>query len=349
MNLLVVNLLLVVVEALLLLREGNRKSKKIFMLAVFMQTFVLHAFCDPFSVPDLPVYVESYHLYDENTLRYSLSVGFVGFKMEPGWVVFCKILSFFSSKYVILMITTSILIVYSYCSNIYKHSPYLFLSVFLWLCINYNQSLFVLRQHTAMALCLLSIGFIVRRELWKFIAIMAVAISFHYTASVFLLLYVVYGLKVNRKTVFWGIIALLVVFALRSAIFGILFSKGWYGTYEEGEGANYVGVIISCFVLFLFLFSRSGNLVNMGTYEKLFFLMTCMSVCLAIVGLGFSPTGRLNRYFQMSYVFLVPMSIKRFRGFSIRLLITCVVITFWGFLFYREIILDYYTNYRLLL
>lgn len=350
MNLLYINIFLLLLEGLILPKKGY--GKKLFLFIAFFQCFILHAFIDPFSVNDLDGYYMTFTSFAKNTLKESILVGYVGVKMEPGWIVLCKSLSYLSSNPRILLVFTSIIIVGSYFRTAYKYSSIVWLSLYIFLCSTFDQSLFVLRQHSAMALCLLSIPFIINRDLVKYILLLAVAVSFHSTALVFLPIYFVYNISLGKKYWIWMIVGAIVGSYLISGLFEWGFHNLWYSSYEDttAEGmaaSNLTGFFIILSALLLYIFSIGGDVKNIKGAEKVFFLMLSIGALLSLVGAGFSPTNRLLRYFEIAYIYLIPNSIMKFRNSFIRDIIILGVMVMYLMLFMSPSNLLYIGRYRL--
>lgn len=347
MDILIGNIVLLLVEGFMV-QKSIKGSRKFYCIIIFIQLFFLHAFLDPFKMVDLPGYIDTFEKISANSLTYSLSVGYVGVKLEMGWIIFCKLLSYVSDNYHILLIATSLIIVGSYCRTIYKYSPIVWLSAFVYVCTLYCQSLYVLRQHMAMAVCLFSISFIVKHQWLKSIFLYLLAISLHKTALIFGLVFILYNFKIDRKFLFWYVIATLIVGGISTILFNWLFEHTWYNSYSEKEGSNYTMFLISLCVLLLYCSSISWKTASVSSYEKFFLIMGLLALSCSIVGAGFSPTNRLVKYFTLSSVFLVPMGINRLKEPWIKVLATIAVLTFFLLFFFAPSNINYIEDYTLL-
>lgn len=348
MNILTINIFLVLIESLLFFPDCKQENKKIFFTLVFLQLFILHAFLNPFTMPDLPGYVETFELFSKNSLDYSLFVGYAGVKMEVGWIFLCKILSILTDHYIILLLTTSLVIVGAHCYTIYKFSTYTWLSLFIFLCTNYNQSLFVLRQHTAMALCLLSLIFVLKNNLKLFLLVIFLAVSLHTTALIFLPVYFLYNRRITIKSLIGIILAAVIIKIFSASIFNWFFANTWYNSYLEKEGSNYTGFFIMLCSFTLFVFAHKGKLHDISPVEKLFFVMALIGLCLSFIGVGFSPTNRLLRYYNMGTAILIPLSIRHFGDIRIRILLIAAVLFFFALLCFSESNQFYVKDYELI-
>lgn len=351
MNILIFNIIFSIVESILFFSAKKKRAidRFIYCILIFIQCFILHAFLNPFTMEDLPGYIETFELFSKNSLEHSIFIGYAGVKMEIGWTILCKLLSLISNNYRILLIFTSLIMVGSYVYSIKKYSPIIWLAVLIYLCTVYDQSLFVLRQHTAMAICLLSIPSIAKRDLKVFLLFYILAISIHMTAIVFGVVYPLAGMKLNRR--FWIILLLItIILTITSSVFfNWFFANTWYNSYEDKEGSNYTGFLIALSTLLLYLYSINWNTNSIQIVEKCFLSLAIIAVVISFIGAGFSPTNRLIKYFTISSIFLIPISISNLKHPSNKCLITCIVVCLYTILFFSRSNLHYIENYQLFL
>ena len=348
MKLLTFNLILIVIEWIIIKGLRIKKAPKVFCVLAFIQLFIFHAFLDPDKMYDLPGYLETFDSIRENTLIYSLVTGYVGVKMEPGWIILCKILSFISSNNLIIIHFSSLIIVGLYCLIIHRYSAIAWLSVFLFLCTTYGQSLFVLRQHTAIALCLASIPYVINRNLFKFVLLVILATSIHMTAVVFLPVYFVYSIKMEKSFYFKLLLLAFLGWALSATVFTWFFANSWYNSYIDEEGSNLTNFAIMGVSLLFYLFASKWKIKDLQGAEKCFFIMCSLGVVLSLVGAGFSPTNRLIKYFYISMLFLIPFGVKKIKDPSIKIISVVIIMAAFLLLFYSAGSVEYLKNYTLL-
>lgn len=349
MEILLFNIILSFCEAVIILGivKPVKFGRRLYCWIILLQCFVLHAFIDPDKMVDLPNYISTFNLFSENTLEQSIIIGYSGVKMEIGWILLCKILSLIYNNYIVLLIFTSMIIVSSYILSIYRYSPIIWLSVFLYLCSIFDQSLYVLRQHTAMAICLLSIPSVINRHLTTFLIILIFAILIHSSALIFFIIYPIFCIKFNK--IFWlkFLFLTLIVSILSSYIFDWFFTNTWYDSYSDKEGSNFTGFFIALCTLLLFLYANNGDTISISKVEKCFLGMAVIAVFISFIGVGFSPTNRLDKYFTISSIFLIPISLKRIKDKSIKYIISIFVVIFYLLLFFSPSNINYIDNYRI--
>lgn len=350
MTTLVLNIVLITLLAFIINATSLRAEQKgkLFLGIAFCQLFIIHAFLDPDVMQDLPGYYETYQTFGENPLRESILVGYVGVKMEPGWIVLCKLLYYISHNPRLLLLVTSFVMVGAYCKSISKYSCIPWLSILIYLCTTFDQSLFVLRQHSAIALSLLSIPYILNREFKKYILIMLLAVSIHSTAIIFFPMYFVYAIKLKNYWFFFITVSILgIVFS--STVFPWLFSHTWYNGYDDRAGSNYTVFFITLCSLVLYLVSIRFRIESLTGVDKYFFLLISMAVLLCLCGVGFSPTNRLVKYFSVASIFVIPRAIIHFKGTTTKALIIIFVVFFHLLLFFAPSNTEYIQDFKLVL
>lgn len=283
------------------------KRVKYLLLIVAIQIFVIYCFRDYDSLPDLPGYVMGY----EHVRNYGYDVQWsTGMRItEPGWICLNILLSNLCSNPWMLLAFTGGIILFGHFKTYLRYSGIPWLSVYLFLCTMFCQSLYVLRQHIAIALCLLAIPYIVKRKIWPFLCIIILATSIHTTAIVFLISYWIYPLRVGMKFVMLCICIGIVMHAfLLNSFVDIIGSSNIYASYAEGEKTNATAFLISLCVIVLAMYSIP--LKKMQNELKLFFILSCIATCINIGGMGISITGRLNMYFTVFSILLIPNAIN---------------------------------------
>ena len=349
MTILVVNIVLIVIEAFVInaIPSEEYRRQRLFIGVAFCQLFVIHAFLDPEVMQDLPGYYESYQTFGENSLQESILVGYVGVKMEPGWIVLCKALFHISSNPRLLLIVTSLLMVYGYCKTILRYSLLPWLSFVIYLCTTFDQSLFVLRQHSAMAITLLSIPFILNRDLLKFSLMMVVALLIHSSAVIFIPMYFLYSINLKH---YWKILITAAIVGVIAAgtLFPWFFSHSWYDGYEDREGSNYTLFFISFSSLILYLVSIKYKITTLDGADKYFLLLNSLAVLLCFCGVGFSPTNRLVKYFSVASIILIPRAMSHFEDKLTKTIIAIVVVLFHFLLFLSPSNTEFVSDYRLI-
>jgi len=302
------------------LKTEFKKENKIFLLLIvmFIQLLFLYVFNDYKIFPDTLDYLRAFD--------YSLQVGWCDvykiqhfapeIKLDLGWCYYTKALSFLCSYDRILLFATGIIIIISYFVLIKRYSLIPWLSILLFISTVFYDSLFVLRQNLAVAICLFSIPYIRQRKIFQFSALIFLAFSMHQTAIIFVLLYLLYPLKIDKKF-FFIVVSLGILFYM-----GFHFALNFAATHLIGfeiynedifEGSNNTLLILSLSVL-LFVLICYYPFFEINEYDRLLFHMYALFFMIELSRIGLPGTiGRLNLYFYPAVVLLLPNAIKRIK------------------------------------
>lgn len=273
---------------------------------------------------------------------------------EPGWMLLNWIfrpVGFFG-------MTLALALFYSITVYrlIKKHIPYQYywLAVFL---VVFNPE-FVLvhstamRQTVAILIFLLSIKFIIRKEIIPFILCILLAGTFHYSSLIILI--VSPFLFVNRKvSLVYGSILFSIYFIffafgpIISPYFGKLVSlfSERYETYSEKGTANSgLGFLLYSFLFLLTLFLDKIQDKKIA----LFFKLAIVYFMLMPFKLIIEMTSRMGMYFSPTLIIVYPFiskSLKVYKGIFLPILILFTIYQFFQF-FYSDTYMKYFMEYH---
>lgn len=288
----------------------SRKQQERYLIVAFTVLVIVHIFKDPYSLHDLAFYIDGFEEVSNHDFSYIFNGKVRSLKAEEGWLVLCKVLSLIWSNYFILFLVVSTIIVFAYYYTTKKYSPIYWLSVILFLTGTYIQSLYILRQHLAIAITLFTIPLIINKKLISYLFILALAFSIHHTAIIFLPIYFIY----NGKAVFkWiAVIILLGSFFVvgqlldYTSLFLESTSISGYESYLESEAQTNWKMGAYLAALFLFrIYVMRKNCLNEGI-DLLLTVLLFMATLVGIIGIGLSFTSRLNMYFSATTFLSIP-------------------------------------------
>lgn len=171
---------------LLMLFKGGKSKYEVYLLLVLPILIYVHSFLDPNTIVDLPIYRESFadvrltNVFNPVDLEIYRSFH----KEEFGFILLLKLVGLFTHDFNVFLCLYSCLLLGVYSYVILKLSPNVCLSILFLMVIVFDQSIFVLRQHLSVAFVLLTIPSIIERKIWRFTAIMTIAILFHKSSLV---------------------------------------------------------------------------------------------------------------------------------------------------------------------
>ncbi|MBR5665880.1 MAG: EpsG family protein [Bacteroidales bacterium] len=328
MNPLLVNFIICTVTAALLQVSplSQRIKERIFIFISFVLLLLFHAFVDPSSMPDLPTYYDTFN--ELSQMSWMECIHLHNHYMELGYRLFMKTVSLFSSSFTVFLFVYSIILLLVYYHIVKKYSPLVILSVLMFLLTSYNQSLFVIRQHLAIAICLASIPFIINGKLIGFLISSMIAVSMHKTAIVFVPIYFLYRMDAKKMVWILSIVFLLMIGYFGAILRGVAHGLG-YDTYvemERFEGLNYVSFLMAISFLLLYVLSLRKHVFEPGI-NRLVLIALSISTMLSLFGIGFS-IGRLGIYFSIFSVLSFPISLSYIHSRFLKFGIVVVVLAF---------------------
>ncbi len=312
MQFLIINIVIVIIFGGIIYSTSLRTAtkNKLFLVLSFFQLLYVHSMVEINSVPDLWAYKDYFASTRYLSFSQSFVRGIVDSKIEVGYIVFFRIIGYFTSEFRVFLITYSFILLILYYNVIRKESPYVFCSVLLLLVIPFNQSLFVIRQHLAAAIMIASFPLVKDRKLVKFLLLNSLAALMHNSAIIFVLVYFIYGIKGKKTKTTLISIAVVMIFLFITIAGYVGRMIGKYQTYlDNDEGQNITGVFISAALLFSTLVIMKEKVWKEGI-NRFSFVLIYIYFILCVGGLGFDPTGRLTVYFFTGVIFIIPISMS---------------------------------------
>lgn len=252
--------------------------------------------------------------------------------MEPGFCLFTSINKTIISSYTWHLFLMAIMAIVLVGKTILKYSVFPFMSLLVW----YSMSLaniFPVRQTIAIALLIYSTKYIIERKKWCFVAILCLAMSFHYSAIIFGMAYYIFHKKITRSfliitlliTIVGGIIG-------GSQISNILYKLGGpliqskleyymetnsdnnFGSAYSAQEILFRGIINRSFLFFIpLLFLENRRKVD--SILNGFFNLYYWGFILFVLFVPLSPAlGRIvayydySQFFIVSYIFTIPFN-----------------------------------------
>ena len=233
---------------------------------------------------------------------------------ERGYIIFNKLLGYISDDPQILLFVCALISIGLVSVVIYNNSDYPLMSMVIYLglpCFYIGFS--GLRQAIAIAITMLSFEFIRRRKLLLFVAIIALAATFHSSAWTMLIAYPLYRVRLKGALSLTSVLLPLAVFAFRSPLFAIFSRLFKDDAKPDNNGALTLFLVFWAVYLFAVLFEHREDGEELGLRNL--YLMACL--CQAFGGI-YQTAIRVGYYFMIYLVLLLPRIIrnedKRTRG-----------------------------------
>lgn len=281
------------------------KQKKLFLLfSGIGLVFVMGArFADPTMDGDLNNYVRMYQKITMTPWNQVL----LNTDIEPGYLLLNKICSVVFPWAQSIVFIEAFICVYFTFRFIYLNSNDVYLAVLMYL----SQGLFIFeltgfRQSIAISLCLFSIEFIMKRKIFCFIGLVALACSFHSTAIVFLPMYFIANLRPSLKnTLLYGIGYYIVLKIIPNLLlWGSNLTGSDYSV--ASTWGNFIGPIINIIIylvsMWLFLYvNKNRNQITNWKWN-----MTILGLIIYLLRFISLPFERISFYFSASTIIIIP-------------------------------------------
>lgn len=278
---------------------SNKKSENISFLIAIAILVAYSALRDGFLYPDTTNYYDyfrgQYELESENfgTGYYLLNEG-------------CRL---FSNSFQFELIIISIITIYGYAKAIKDFSPYIWLSLILYVLVSYYPSFFLLRQYISLSIFMLSLKYIIKREPIKFCIYAILAISFHATAVVVVPLYFLYGLKKTWKNMLLLVVGSVAVVLLFFSLQGYIeLVSAYYAHYFESlnEESAWLRALTKVYIAGVYMLVMRRNFYNEGINRIVFYSML-LNVVISIAAMNVFSVHRLREYFSLADFVGIPL------------------------------------------
>lgn len=242
-----------------------------------------------------------------------------GEALEPGFLLWMKLISLISSSPRIFLMLTAIATIVPLWYSLYKlaEKPYfaILLVIFL-LPIGLYQFMSLMRQGMACGLLALSLTFLAEDRKRPFFLCVLVAGFIHWFAFLFLAGAIMFYIKATRHNflvfLFVTMVACLIVFPSAEFLTSVFMPKYLY-YFENNYNNEQVLGIGSLMILSLEIFALIGNYLRMGRTEKpgaRMFLCYGILMCLAFVFLLQMPAFGIYERCAKYFMFFVPFAMS---------------------------------------
>lgn len=316
------------------LKSGNGRS--VLQLAVFLSGLAMFVgLGDMLGGYDRYIYGDVFDSIANVTnvgQSYWVNDSFEYFPSEEGWTVLNILLSFFTdNRYIFILAIT--LLTYTllfislrrYASN-YPFALVLFLGLWFYFSFTY------LRQVLGATLVWLAIPYIVKRNPWKFCAIVLLAWTIHKSAIIFLPVYFIAHRSFTRRQilVFMALALVAGVSPLPNALvnaYGDMSEVELQNDYSASGGLRVAYFLEAAF--FLWLMMRDGAKDDSDITRRVLFNIACLFCATLLFFIRSENGGRLSWYYMIGVICtLTDIAVSRtaVRGIAQLLIVVCLVL-----------------------
>lgn len=246
---------------------------------------------------------------------------------EIGYKYYTKFVSLFADYHFFLCITSIITMIGIYFF-IKENSKNYFLSVLLFITFNFYGFCFgILRQSLAISILLCGYKYIFEKKIWKFLLFVLLATLFHKTAFIFIILYFIKNIHIDkRKLIIWiGIIVM--SFISRQFILNFIINYVYKPadiTFYSGSGYKMLILLIGLGICCYFFQDR---LLKQDKKNQLLINMIYIASIIQTLSTFFGNTYRVTLYFCYAMLPLVPNIIETIENKKIKMVIeVCMII-----------------------
>lgn len=287
---------------------NNEKKQKATLWAFFAILFLILALRHKSIGVDLSGYLRHF----DSVRKLSFSQLFNAFEKERGFWILNKLIGLFTVNKQIFITLMAIITLFPIAKLYLKESENALLTISMFLIIpNFNMMFSGLRQAIAIALIAISFKFVKEKKLIKFILIILLAITFHQSAFIAILLYPFYHMNITKVKLFTLIPVIIAVLVYNKPIFEFLLQfLGEYGERYEYEetGAYTMLILFSLFLIFSYLVPDEKRMdkETIGLRN-----ISILTVIFQIFALANPVAMRMNYYFILFIPLLIPKVINR--------------------------------------
>ena len=310
----IVNLILIVMLYLILFRiHKNEKSKKIFCISIFIMFSLIQGFRSFNVGNDTQNYVKFFRLSENMPI---LDIIFMKqWSIEPGYGLLMKICNIINCTPQIFLLIVSMIINGLLMYFIYKYSDNPFMSVIIFMGVEFfTLSFTALRQMLAIVILLHSYPFIKQQKIKKFLLIVLLAATFHKTALVFAIVYIFKDIKINAKNICIGILIILLAQLILIPLIIFLTKKIFSELYitSNGSGVTQTLVIFTYFLIGILIYKNL--LKEKEGIKNILFIIIYFALFIQTLAIRINMINRLMWYFYIFIIIYLPNMQKEIKG-----------------------------------
>lgn len=264
--------------------------------------------------------------YMLNSSRYASEAGFNIFNY-----IFNKLGFSFQMYLVVVSLILMVLLL-----SFFKSSKNQFFSIYIFITIGvFVMFMSGMRQSLAVVFCLTSLKFINDKKFIRAILLIALAISFHNSAFIFVIMLLLYKIRLSKKQV-----AIMLLIASASLfywrlIIGIMpyFMPVRYTDYalEIGYQMNNLLLVVAIAIPVFCLVMNVRDIEEDGKFNHMTSLLFCMSafnILFTIMAMSSNQIGRLAYYFVNANSILIPNTLEGINDKRIKIIFYYTIAAF---------------------
>ena len=326
--------------------EGNRRfCTSAYLLVCCVELILLAGFRGYTVGADTAIYLNAVDYYTALPKSELWQAKLVfPFDFEWGYFLLTKIGAFLNLGKTGFLFIVALITYIPIFISIKNHSSIPYLSILTYFAFGiFSYSLGIFRQMIALSILLCGWKFVRERKLFKYLILVAVAMLFHTTAFLGIVLYILYGIKWKR--IIWFVVPTEIVLLILGRPLALLMTQIFpqYAGYVNGQydiqGGSYVMLILMNVILFVCVY-----LEKKGKYcDDMTICALILAIFLQAIGYSMAILGRVVPYFSIYLIFAVP-DIAYGISFKWRKFVVVGVVCILLLLVFREFNGNYYVT-----
>lgn len=266
---------------------------------------------------------------------------------EIGYKYYTKFISLFTNYHLFLCITSVITMIGIYFF-IKENSKNYFLSLLLFITFNFYGYYFgILRQSIAISILLCGYKYVFEKKIWKFLSFVLLATLFHKTAIIFIILYFIKYIHIDKRKVIIWIVIIAMFFISRQFILNFIINYVYKPadlTFYSGSGYKMLILLIGLGICCYFFQDR---LLKQNKKNQILIDMIYIASIIQTLSTIFGNTYRVTLYFSYAILPLVPNVIETIENKKIKMVIVvCMIIVLTLYFYYMTSNLIDYVKYE---
>lgn len=254
--------------------------------------------------------------------------------IEPGFIIFSKLISYLSKNSQWFFMTTSFLIIYLVAKIVYNDSKDIIFSAFIFTSYYfYFYSFSAIRQYIAIGFAINAFYYFKEKRTIKAIIYFVLSLSFHYTALILTPVIILLNLKMNKKNIaVFALVSILIGTMFRLIIVNIIMRFDRFSYYRYSID-NFVGrgwdinIVLYIFILIMIVlgiyilkrdtkFETSLFIKKIGynnDYYDIYSYLICMMMTLSLymVSVSLTMAARASHYYAIFIIIYIPLILSR--------------------------------------
>lgn len=266
----------------------------------------------------------------------SVANGKMGYYGEWGYILLQKVIALFTHKYVWLFLICAVIFAYFYFAGFYKMSINPSLSVALLVCTSLFFSFMNgMRQGLALSILFFSLEAVFERDFRKFFLLVVLAMGFHTSSIVFLIIYPLYNIEIDEQQVvkyclIFGIFSLFGGKIVRWVIMKTKYAHYYTSVFaEEGFELNWFLISMSILIVMCIYYKTAVQREDYSRFRVLLW-MQLLSVIFCLLSACIPVANRIIWMFNIGQLLSLPMVISYEKDRGWRILLSVLIVGFYA-------------------